>query len=198
MLFWKYILVAKLDGKVLKPGVKYKNPLNAKDLTPLAFTFWQIRVSNMLPQRGHLNNISHFNIYLIWMFISQWMVNLPIWILNPMFTCRNQGRSGLPFARMLTSMFVKKWRGLHQHCGELTVWILCLAPIDPRLDFGLIFQKNVEDGETWLDREIDETLVAMDELKDLDFSGGCPYSWRNSISAKWGWCFGKSFYSVTH
>lgn len=36
MVFWKYIFDVELDGKALKPGVvRYRNPVNAKDLTPL-------------------------------------------------------------------------------------------------------------------------------------------------------------------
>lgn len=40
VLFKIYVPNGELEGKVLKPGVTYKNPLNAKDLTNFLYTFW--------------------------------------------------------------------------------------------------------------------------------------------------------------
>lgn len=115
MLFQKYILAAEFDGKVLKSRLRYKNSVNTKDLTPFSFTIWQIMLSNVL---RHFNAVSSFGIYVLWIFVNQRMINLPIFILHHVFRCRNQGRPGLPYIQMLTSMFVKKWRGLHRYCGE--------------------------------------------------------------------------------
>lgn len=49
VLFQKYILEAKLSESVLESKVRYKNPVNATNLTPIAFTFWHIMVANVLP-----------------------------------------------------------------------------------------------------------------------------------------------------
>lgn len=73
MLFGKYVPATKLDGKVSTFGGKYKNPVNAKDLCPIAFNFWQIMVYNVLPQGGKLNDVSKFGIYVVWMFVNQRM-----------------------------------------------------------------------------------------------------------------------------
>lgn len=78
ILFQKYIPAAKLHDKLLKPWVRYKNVVSAKDLTPLAFTFWLIMVSIVLFQGGHLNDVTNFGIYVHWMFVSWRMINLPI------------------------------------------------------------------------------------------------------------------------
>lgn len=67
---WRYIFVAELNGSVLKFGVRYKIPENAKDLTPIAFTFWLNIVTNVQPQGGHLNDVSSFIVYFLWMFAS--------------------------------------------------------------------------------------------------------------------------------
>lgn len=40
VLFWRNISNTKLSGSVLKSRVRYKNSVNTKDLTPIAFTFW--------------------------------------------------------------------------------------------------------------------------------------------------------------
>lgn len=57
VLFQKYILNGEFEGKALKLGVRYKNMVTAKDLITFAYTFWQIMVSNVLPLRGHLNDV---------------------------------------------------------------------------------------------------------------------------------------------
>lgn len=36
VLFQRYIPVAELNGSMLKSGVRYKNPVNSRDLTPIA------------------------------------------------------------------------------------------------------------------------------------------------------------------
>lgn len=54
MLFERYVSVAELNGVVLNFEVRYKNLVDAKDLTSIAFTFWQIMLTNVLPQGGHL------------------------------------------------------------------------------------------------------------------------------------------------
>lgn len=49
VLFQRYIPTTKLSGSVLKSRVRYKNRVNAKDLTLIAFNFQQIMVTNVLP-----------------------------------------------------------------------------------------------------------------------------------------------------
>lgn len=90
-------------------------------------------VSNVLPRGGHLNDISSFSICVLWIFVSRRMINLPILILHHMLRCRIEGRSGLPYVQMLTSILVKKWRSFHRYCGEILVQIVSLDPIEPRL-----------------------------------------------------------------
>lgn len=88
--------MVNLEGKVLKPSAN-KNLVNAKDFTTIAYTFWQIMVSNVLLQGGHLNGVCIFSIYVIWMFVSQRMINLSILILNHVFRYMNKESVGLPF-----------------------------------------------------------------------------------------------------
>lgn len=64
VLFWRYIPIAKHSISVLKSEVGYKNPVNAKDLTPTP-PFWQIMVINMLRHGGHLDDVRSFGVYLL-------------------------------------------------------------------------------------------------------------------------------------
>lgn len=105
------------------------------------------------------------------------MINLPILILNHMFGCMNKGLAGHPFIQMITSTMSKKFNDLNQLCGEVTVRIISLVPIQSQL--GIRSSKttqiepnslnNIEEdeGATW-DREIVETLAAIDALEDSD------------------------------
>lgn len=68
LLHQRCITTAELSRCIFKFGVKYKNLVNTRDLTPIAFTFWQVMVTNIHPQRGHLNDVSNFGVYLLWMF----------------------------------------------------------------------------------------------------------------------------------
>lgn len=87
ILFKGYILESELYGLVLKTGVKYRNRVKTKDLTSLAF----IMITNILLQGGHFGDISYFSIYVLWMIMFNQTVNWPIFILNHMFGCWNQG-----------------------------------------------------------------------------------------------------------
>lgn len=71
VLIRSYVLGDKLSGSVLKSEVKYKNLVNAKDLTPVAFTLWKIMVINVLPQGEHLNDVNSFRVCLLRMFTNQ-------------------------------------------------------------------------------------------------------------------------------
>lgn len=82
MLFQPYIPEAELSGNVLKFRVTYKSRVNAKNLTPIAFTFWQIMVTNVLPKGGHLNDVSSFRVYLQRMYTSRQLINLHIFIIG--------------------------------------------------------------------------------------------------------------------
>lgn len=109
--------------------------MNAKNLviTPIAFTVWQIMVTNVLSQGDHLNDVSSFRVYLHWMFVTRKQINLLVLILNHMFRCRNQGRSDSPYVRMLTTISVNKYRSLNHYCGDIVIRLVNITPIEPWL-----------------------------------------------------------------
>lgn len=115
---------------MLRFRVRYKNPVNVKDLVLIVFTFEQIMVANVFPQGRHLNDVSKFKAYVLWMFASQRQINLRILILNYMFRYRNQGRSKLPYIQTVASMFLKNWSGFHQYCGHVIARMVNIAPIE--------------------------------------------------------------------
>lgn len=131
VLFQIYIPIAKLNESVLKFRVRYKNPMNVRDLTLIVFTFGQIMMTNVFPQGRHLNDVSNFKVYVLWKFASRKQINLRILILNHMFRYRNQGRSKLPYIQTLAPMFLKNWSGFHHYCGDVIVWMVNIAPIKP-------------------------------------------------------------------
>lgn len=92
-LFEELVPESDLETRVLCAcaGVHYQYPIRAKDLTPLAFLWWQILVRNIIPQGGHFNHIGSLEISLLWNIVNRQCINLPILILNHMYQCQNQG-----------------------------------------------------------------------------------------------------------
>lgn len=85
-----------------------KNAVKERELLWMAFIFWQIVTSNIIPQVGHLNELSTFVLYTLW------KIHLPFLIFNHINQCRNQRRAYLLYVRLLTSLFLSARKNLIQ------------------------------------------------------------------------------------
>lgn len=58
-----YLEVDEFVGTVLALGTRFTNPMRAIELTWLVFMFQKILSPNILPQVGHLNELSTYVVY---------------------------------------------------------------------------------------------------------------------------------------
>lgn len=58
--------VNELDGTVVPAGTRIRNLVKAHDLTRVAFVFWQVLATSILPQAGHLRELSSYAMFTSW------------------------------------------------------------------------------------------------------------------------------------
>lgn len=84
--------------------VSYKNPMHTNNLTPMAYVVWQIMLSNILPQTRQTTKLSYFAVYTFHGILTGRKINLPLFILNYVFRCKNQKMASLQYARLITTI----------------------------------------------------------------------------------------------
>lgn len=86
-------------------------------------------------------------------------------------------RSNFPYVWILTSKFLKKWKGLNWYCGEVTILMVNIAPIKPwsvsqknkRFWIGPNSREQVdEDEDARHEKEPNEALDAIDAIREYD------------------------------
>lgn len=94
-------------GHYFSPRDKLQQSGERRELTKLAYIFWQILTTNILPHMGHLNELSTLVAYTLSKIIIKRKIYFPILIFNNLFRCQNARRACLSYKRVLTTLLMK-------------------------------------------------------------------------------------------